>query len=281
MPSFEPVRVAIITSRGVPGLDAVVADGRRGSLYDVVCVVATEPEIDDAQAVEAARVPLLIHPFRRFHEERGLSPRNLRVREAFDQELADILTPLAPQYVLLLGYRQIVTAPLLAAFPDHILSVHESDMTLLDAEGRRRYSGLHPVRDAIFAGEPETRCSIHVVTGEVGAGPLMLLSSPYPVSPMVEELRSWRAHELLDLYARVHRQWMLRNAAGPLLMRLLELLAMGTISIVRDTVWIDGVPGPCRLGDAPPLCYSLESQIRRGIPASCPLISESRAVINE
>jgi phosphoribosylglycinamide formyltransferase-1 len=281
MPSFEPVRVAIVTSRGVPGIDAILADARRGSLYDVVCVVATDPDLADAEAVDAAGVPLLLHPFRRFHEERGLASRNLRARETFDGELVEILAPLAPQYILLVGYRQIVTEPLLTAYPDRIISIHESDMTLLDGEGRRRYIGLHAVRDAIFAGERETRCSIHLVTGEVGGGALMLLSTPYPVPPMVADLHAWNAHELLDTYARVHRQWMLRNVAGPLLVRLLELLAAGTITIVRDTVWIDGVPGPCRLGDAPPLCYSLESQIRRGIPASCPLISESRAVINE
>jgi len=272
MPSFEPVRIAIVTSRGMPGLDAVLADSRRGSLYDVVCVVATEPVLEYAEAIDAARVPLLFHPH---------PPRNLRAREAFDQELADILGPLAPQYVLLLGYRHIVTQPLLAAYPEHILAFHESDLSLLDANGRRRYLGPHAVSNAIFAGEHETRCSIHVVTSDTGDGPLMLLSSPYPVAPMVSDLRDWNATEALDAYARVHRQWMVRNAGGPLLIRLLELLALGTVQVVRDTAWIDGVPGPCRLGDAPPLCYAMEAQIRRGVPASCPLISESRAVINE
>lgn len=272
MPSFEPVRVAIVTSRGVPGLDAILADSRRGSLYDVVCVVATDTVFDYAEAVEVAGVPLIVHPH---------PPRNLRAREVFDQELADTLGPFSPQYVLLLGYRLIVTQPLLAAYPDHVIAFQESDMSLLDAEGRRRYLGLHAVSNAIFAGEGETRCSVHVVTSDVGGGPLMLLSSPFPVAPMVADLRAWNATEALESYARVHRQWMLRNAGGPMLIRLLELLALGTVQIVHDTVWIDGVPGPCRLGDAPPLCYSMEAQIRRGIPASCPLISESRAAINE
>ena len=272
MPSFEPVRVAIVTSRGVPGLDSVLADARRGSLYDVVCVIATDTAFDYSEEVDAAGVPLLLHPH---------PPRNLRAREKFDQELADILGPFAPQYVLLLGYRLIVTQPLLAAYPDHVIALHESDMSLLDADGRRRYVGLHAVSNAIFAGERETRCSIHVVTGDVGGGPLMLLSPPFPVSSMVSDLRAWNATDALEAYARVHRQWMLRNAGGPLLVRLLELLAVGTIQVVHDTVWIDGVPGPCRLGDAPPTCYANESQIRRGIPASCPLISETRTVINE
>jgi hypothetical protein len=52
--------------------------------------------------------------------------------------------------------------------------------------------------------------------------------------------------------------------------RLTELLAGGTMQIVGDVAWIDGAPGPCRMGEAPGACR--EVPVERGIPASCPFI---------
>lgn len=57
------------------------------------------------------------------------------------------------------------------------------------------------------------------------------------------------------------------SAYGAMLVRALQFLAAGTLKVANDVVWIDGVPGPCRLGDAPQICH-----VQRGIPASCPFI---------
>jgi hypothetical protein len=35
-------------------------------------------------------------------------------------------------------------------------------------------------------------------------------------------------------------------------------------------VWVDGVPGPCRMGDAPAFCREQEAS---GVPVSCPFIT--------
>ena len=73
-------------------------------------------------------------------------------------------------------------------------------------------------------------------------------------------------------YARVHRDWMMRSAYGELLVRALQFLAAGTFKVANNVVWIDGAPGPCRLGDAPQICHELGDHVQRGIPASCPFI---------
>jgi hypothetical protein len=54
--------------------------------------------------------------------------------------------------------------------------------------------------------------------------------------------------------------------------RTLELLAGGTMQIIHDVVWIDGAPGPCRMGHAPQACHEPEAMLARGIPRSCPFI---------
>ena len=75
----------------------------------------------------------------------------------------------------------------------------------------------------------------------------------------------------LTRYAELHREWMLADA-GTMLMRVIELLAGGTVRTIGDTVWVDGAPGPCRLGEAPRACHEPESMVARGIPRSCPFI---------
>ena len=73
-------------------------------------------------------------------------------------------------------------------------------------------------------------------------------------------------------YAELHRRWMRQSTWGPMLARTLELLAGGTTQIIGDTVWVDGAPGPCRMGEAPHTCHDPETMLARGIPRSCPFI---------
>jgi phosphoribosylglycinamide formyltransferase-1 len=85
--------------------------------------------------------------------------------------------------VVLLGYLYLLTRPMLEAFPGRIVNLHDSDLTLVDVNGERLYVGLHSTRDAITAGESETRSSVHFVTPKLDSGPVFLLSERYPVAP--------------------------------------------------------------------------------------------------
>jgi len=118
------LNVAVLCSKRAPGLEAL------RQRVDVACVLDRCP------------------------------PRG-RDRETFDAETAAMLRPFAVDAVVLLGYLFVITEPLLAAFPDRIINLHDADLTLRDAGGGPRYSGLHATRDAILAGERETRSSVH------------------------------------------------------------------------------------------------------------------------
>lgn len=175
----------------------------------------------------------------------------------------ELLTRYGTQYVLVADQRP-VAASVLARFEGRVLVLHHGDLSLRD----RVYGGPHPVRDAILAGERETRSSVYIATGELARGPLFLLSGAFPVASMALDAYTLGDADFLTTYARLHEQWMAAVADGPMLVRTLELLAGGTMQIVHDTVWIDGAPGPCRMGDAPRVCH--EPAI--GIPRSCPFI---------
>lgn len=269
---FAPLRIAVLASSHAPGVEALVSDPNRGRLYELVGVICTDFTLEQATALEVAHIPLIVHPFRQFQEKRGFSLRNLGAREEYDHETAEQLKRLRADYVFLCGYRYIVTAPLLAAFPQRIIALHDGDLTLFDDEGVRRYTGSHAVSDAILDGRTETRSTMYFVTSNVGAGPLFLLSDPFPVAPLAADGQRWGDAYLLIQYAQLHRRWMLRASWGALLTKAIEFLAIGTVQIVRDMAWIDGVPGPCRLGHSPAICSERAASIERDVPASCPLI---------
>jgi folate-dependent phosphoribosylglycinamide formyltransferase PurN len=269
---MRPLRVALLTSGHAPAIEPLLADPNRGAVYDVVCVVDSETELDAAPLLEAANIPLVQRPIHRILGERDLSLRNLHAREEYDRETAEILKSYQADWIVLAGYHYIVTEALLALFPDHVIGLHEGDLTLTDDDGHRRYTELHSVRRAIFAGERETRSSMFFVTERVSEGPLFLLSRPYPIAEIAADGLSWGAYDLVNEYVKVHRDWMVRSAWGELIAHAMEFLAAGTIRVANDIAWIDGVPGPCRMGEAPHACHVLKEQIQRGVPSTCPFI---------
>ena len=271
-----PLRLVVLTSRSAPGIEALLDDENRGQVYEIVAVICADTHLAEAARLERAGIPLLYRPIREFHEERHLPLHNLQARSDYDAEIAELFHRMHGDYLFLVNYHYLVTDPLLATLPQRIIAFHDGDLTLKDADGHRRYAGPHAVADAILAGEPETRSSAFLVTREPGAGPLFLLSRGYPVAPLVRDVRQWGAFDVASEYAALHRRWMLQSAWGPMLVKSVELLAAGYMQVVHDVAWIDGAPGPCRMGEAPTTCSESAESLERGIPASCPFIAQYR-----
>jgi folate-dependent phosphoribosylglycinamide formyltransferase PurN len=204
------LHVGVLCSKHAPGLDALLRHPLRGSFYEVKCVVTSE-----ANFCECA-VPVLAHPIRQLYDENRAPLHDKRVRRFYDGETALILRRFGVDTVLLLGYLYVITEPLLSAFPDRILNVHD---------GSPNYPGLHATRDAILAGEPETRSVVHIVTKELDSGPVVARSAAFPVAPFVREAVAAGESDIVRAYAYAHREWMMRSSWGDLVVRTLECVA--------------------------------------------------------
>lgn len=215
--ALPPLRVALLCSRRAPGLSDLLGDGNRGSLYEIVCGMTSEPELGEARRFEDAGIPLLFHPIREFCRRRRAAVGNFALRREYDAETLDLLGPYRPDVLVLSSYLFILTDPILDAYPSAIVNVHGGDLAQRDAGGRPRYIGLRAVRDAIFSAEPSTRATAHLVTDRLDDGPILARSPTFPVSPMVAEALADGAIDLLKAYAYAHQEWMLRRAWGPLL----------------------------------------------------------------
>ena len=242
-----PLRVAVLSTARAPGLADLLADPDRGRVFELVGCLASDPAWRDHAAAAAAGVPVAVHDLAAFCARRGAPRRDLAARAVYDAQAAELLRPWRPDLIVLCGCLNIVTSPLLERYAGRIVNLHDADLTLTGPDGRPRYRGLHATRDAVAAGEPETRSSVHLVTAELDVGPLLLRSGPFPVHPLVADARRWGATDIVRAYAYAQREWMLRAAWGPLLRETVRLFATGAVRALGGRAVIAGVLGPLEL----------------------------------
>ncbi|HVO30490.1 MAG TPA: formyltransferase family protein [bacterium] len=235
----DTLRIAVLCSRRAPGLGHLLAGESRGG-YLVAGLVCSEEDFAGRPMAEEAGVPFVSRPLRAFHRLLGAPLADREARAFYDMGTAQALREFEPDLVLLLGWTYVLTHPMLFAFPHRILNVHHSDLGAADPA--RRYPGLHAVRDAILAGEPETRASLHMVDDEVDHGPVVLRSPAFPVrlgeeGPTREAIR-WHENLVLD------------RAFGPLAVAGMTLAATGRLALGPDGAEIDGHPAPFEMDDS-------------------------------
>jgi folate-dependent phosphoribosylglycinamide formyltransferase PurN len=244
-----PFRVGVLCSRRAPGLEDVLSDPNRGRLYEVAVCLSTDDAFPTGAraAAEGAGVPFVSHPIRALYRWLREPLTDLEVREVYDATSADLLRPFRCDILLLDGYRFRVTEPLLDAYPGRILGVHEADLTRRTETGAPRFRGPRGLHEAIVAGERETRATLYLVTEELDAGPALLRSWPFPVSPLVADGIRQDAREMVEAYASVHRQWVERTAFGPLMVHGMEGVAEGRVERGEGRFLVDGRPAPLDL----------------------------------
>lgn len=245
-----PLRVAVLSTHRAPGLDRLLEDPTRGQRWEIAAVVATDPAFADRARVEPSGVPFRFHGFGSFSTGREGTAGDLADRADFDRRTLALLDSFRPDLVVLCGYLHIVTEPLLEAFPDRVVNIHDADLSVKGPDGLPRYRGLRSTQEAIFAGEPETRSTVHLATPEVDAGPPLLRSWPFPTHPLIHEARAWDEIRILKAYAYAQREWMMRASWGELLVETVEHFARGEVRRMGDRVAVAGRLGPRDL--APP-----------------------------
>jgi folate-dependent phosphoribosylglycinamide formyltransferase PurN len=230
-----PIRVAVLCSHRAPGLlDLLEPEAGHGRWYEIVVAVTTEFAFDPQTRVAARGIPTRAHAIHEFYRRRDADiHRDFRTRAAYDRETVGMLTRYAPDLVLFDGYLYLATSQLLDAFPNRILNLHFSDLTLRHADGRPLYPGIRAVRDAIVDGRTTTKATVHLVDPEPDGGAPLVESWPFPVSPMAGQALAWGARDMFKAYAFAHQEWMMRAASGPLLAAALRLIANGTIDLHR------------------------------------------------
>lgn len=250
--SRAPLRVALLSSRRAPGLRYLLEqDPGRGTRYEIVAGVVSTGKSEVPAELAVADVPCAIHDLRSFCSSRGRRLSDLDARCLYDARTVRLLGRFAPDLIVLSGYLHLLTEPMLSAYDGRIVSIHDADLALARTDGGPRYPGLHATLDALQAGEPETRSTVHLVDRDVDTGPPLVRSWGFPAHPLVSDAKSWGATDILKAYAYAQREWMMRAAWGPLLARAIDLFAGDRVRVLDRRAVIRGHFGPEELARDP------------------------------
>jgi folate-dependent phosphoribosylglycinamide formyltransferase PurN len=196
-------------------------------------------------------LPYFAYDVRRFHQEKGLTrsvktPEGLAARQEYDQVAGQLIQAFEADLIALGGYMSFLTLT-------GAINVHPADLSLVDADGRRRYVGDDAVYDAILAGETELRSSTLFTDLGVDSGPLLMVSDPLPVElpAPLDQLRDQpeRLRELAD----EHQERLKERGDWVVFPRTIELIAQGRMGLTdQGVVTLDGraYPAGVRPADA-------------------------------
>jgi phosphoribosylglycinamide formyltransferase-1 len=178
-------RIAILISGRGSNLQAIIDAIASGTLDATIAVVISNKA--DAAGLERARAAGV--------ETLVLGHRQYTSREAFDRALVEALQARSVEVVCLAGFMRLLGPAFVNAFPDAILNVHPS---LLPA-----FPGLDAQRQALEHGVKVTGATVHLVTSELDAGPIVFQSAvPVLEGDTVDSLSARILAEEHRLYPR-------------------------------------------------------------------------------
>ena len=88
-----------------------------------------------------------------------------RDRAAFEENLLKQVLAAQPDIVCLAGFMRILSPDFINHFAGKMLNIHPSLLP--------KYPGLHTHQRALDAGDAEAGCSVHEVTADLDAGPIL------------------------------------------------------------------------------------------------------------
>ncbi len=100
-----------------------------------------------------------------------VSHRECRSRNQFEQGLQETLEKYPVDLVCLAGFMRILTPSFVSRWENKILNTHPA---LLPEHGGRGMYGEHVHRAVLESGDSESGASIHIVTAECDAGPVII-----------------------------------------------------------------------------------------------------------
>jgi phosphoribosylglycinamide formyltransferase-1 len=123
--------------------------------FDVVAVATNRPSCAGAAFARERAIPL-----------GELSQRKFASAEERDAAMRDFFIRNRVELIVDAGYDRVHTAALLDSFAGRIINVHPS---LLPAFA----GGMDAIERALAAGVNETGATVHIVTGDLDAGPIL------------------------------------------------------------------------------------------------------------
>ena len=154
--------IAVLVSGGGTNLQALIDAQARGELGNgkITLVIASKPGVYALERAANAGI-----------EGRVLARKDYDSIAAYSRALADEMTAAGIDLVVLAGFLTIIDEQVYEAFPNRILNVHPALIPSFCGKG---FYGLHVHEAALAKGVKVSGATVHIVTPECDAGPIVL-----------------------------------------------------------------------------------------------------------
>ncbi len=153
---MKQLELVVLISGSGSNLQAIIDAIDNGSLdARILAVISNRPDAYGLTRAQQHNIPAI-----------SIDHRQFASREQFDRRLQEIIAKLQPDVLVLAGYMRILSDEFIEHFAPYILNIHPSLLP--------RYQGLNTHQRALDNGDDEHGVSIHVVTPELDAGPVIL-----------------------------------------------------------------------------------------------------------
>ena len=207
---MEQKNICVLVSGGGTNLQALIDAEKRGELGSgkITCVIASKA---DAYALERAK-------------NNGIKTRTLIRKEfsdiaSYSKAMRDILLEEKADLVVYAGFMTILDENVCDAFPNKMINVHPALIPSFCGKG---FYGLHVHEAALAKGVKVSGATVHFVTAECDAGPIILQKAV--------EVKSGDTPEILQ-------KRIMENAEWKILPKAVQLFCYGKIT-VKDGVTV-------------------------------------------
>jgi len=150
------VKVGILISGRGSNMESIVRKAKADEIpAEVVVVISNKPEAPGIRKAEAFGIPVVVIDHKKFSS-----------REDFERALVSELKSRGVELVCLAGFMRILSPTFIREFPGRIMNIHPS---LLPA-----FPGLNVHNRVLESGAKFSGCTVHFVTEDVDAGPIII-----------------------------------------------------------------------------------------------------------
>ena len=155
-------KIAVLVSGGGTNLQALIDAQDRGELGagKIALVIASKPGVYALERAAQAGI-----------EGRVLARKDYDSIAAYSKALADEMTQAGIDLVVLAGFLTIIDEQVYKAFPNRIINVHPALIPSFCGKG---FYGLYVHEAALAKGVKVSGATVHIVTPECDAGPIIL-----------------------------------------------------------------------------------------------------------
>ena len=206
-------RIAVLVSGGGTNLQALIDAGKRGELGngEIALVLSSKPDVYALERAKNNGIPSVVIPRKEYSDI-----------AVYSKAITDTLVAADIALVVLAGFLTIFDEQVYKAFTNKILNVHPALIPSFCGKG---FYGLHVHEAALEKGVKLSGATVHIVTPECDAGPIVLQKAV--------EVKQDDTPETLQRRIMEEAEW-------TLLPKAVQLFCDGLVTVENNKVYIKG-----------------------------------------